>query len=128
MKKKEIKESVEAVEEITEIDTAPEETSINKIAEELKKQHRQVYVTNVAGINIIWRNLKRSEYKEVMLAELSDNEDIAFYEKQDLVAKKVILYPENVEELLEDYAGISDIIASETMIKTGFGISNTRTV
>lgn len=128
MKKKDLKEEVVESIEVQEIDTTPEETSIDKIAEKFKKEHRQIYVTNVAGINIIWRNLKRSEYKEVMLTELSDNEDIAFYEKQDLVAKKVILYPENVEELLEDYAGIADIIASETMIKTGFGISNTRSL
>ena len=44
------------------------------------------------------------------------------------MAKKVILYPENVDSLLEDYAGISDFIATETMIKTGFGIANTKAV
>lgn len=61
-----------------------------------------------------------------MSTEFSANEDLAFLEKQDLIAKMVILFPENVDELLEEYAGISDIIATETMIKTGFGMADTK--
>lgn len=104
------------------------EKTIEKIAEELKIKHKEVYITDIAGLEIIWRKLKRSEYKELMITEFSENEDLSFLEKQDFVAKKVILYPENVEELLEEYAGIADIIATETMIKTGFGLSKTKEV
>lgn len=63
-----------------------------------------------------------------MTSEFSENEELQFLEKQDFIAKKVILYPENVEELIEEYAGVSEIIATETMLKTGFGLTNTRTV
>ena len=87
-----------------------------------------MFVTSVAGIEIIWRKLKRSEYKEIMSTKYDDNEDIQYFERQDAMARKVILYPENVDMLLEDYAGVSDIIATETMIKTGFGIANTKAV
>jgi hypothetical protein len=98
------------------------------LANQLKEEHGEVFVTEIAGVEIIWRKLKRSEYKEIMSKKYDDNEDIQYFERQDAMARKVILYPENVDRLLEDYAGVSDIIATETMIKTGFGIANTKAV
>lgn len=106
------------------------EESIDVIAEKIKKEHglKEVFITDIAGQKVIWRTLKRSEYKEAMTTNFDENEDLAYYERQDFVASKVILYPENAEELIEEFAGISDIIATETMVKTGFGLSNTKTV
>lgn len=103
---------------------------IEQIAEKIKKEHnlKEVFITNIANQDVIWRKLKRSEYKEAMTQEYSENEELAYFERQEFVASKVILYPENVEELLEDFAGIADIIATETMIKTGFGLTNTKAV
>lgn len=104
--------------------------TIEQIAEDIKKEQglKEVFITDIADQKVIWRKLKRSEYKEIMTREYSENEDLAYFEKQDFVASKVILYPENVEELLEDFAGIADIIATETMVKTGFGLTETKTV
>lgn len=103
---------------------------IELIAKKIKEEQglKEVFITEVADIEIIWRKLKRSEYKEIMTNEYPENEDLAFYEKQEAIAKKVILYPENAEELIEEFAGISDIVASETMVKTGFGLTNTKAV
>ena len=107
-----------------------QEKTIEQIAKDIKKEHglKEVFITDIADQKVIWRKLKRSEYKEVMTREYDENEDLAYFEKQDFVASKVILYPENVEELLEDFAGIADIIATETMVKTGFGITETKAV
>ena len=118
------KETVERAEETKVIQLS----EVELLANQLKEEHGEVFVTNIAGILIIWRKLKRSEYKEIMSTKFDDNEDIQYFERQDAMAKKVILYPENVDRLLEDYAGVSDIIATETMIKTGFGIANTKAV
>ena len=103
---------------------------IDLIAKKIKEEQglKEVFITEVADIEIIWRKLKRSEYKEIMTNEYPENEDLAFYEKQEAIARKVILYPENAEELIEEFAGISDIVASETMVKTGFGLTNTKAV
>lgn len=101
--------------------TPAEEAAVN-----LKKTHKEVFITNVADIQIVWRKIKRSEYKEAMSIKFDDNEDINFFERQEYMARKVILFPENIDELLEDYAGVSDIIATETMVKTGFGITSTK--
>ena len=122
-KKKATEEQVEeVVEKVKEL--SPAETA----AEKLKEIHGDVFITTVADVEIVWRKLKRSEYKEAMSIKFDENEDINYFERQDFMAKKVILYPENVDALLEDYAGVSDIIATETMIKTGFGIANTKAV
>lgn len=133
MKKEVVKKTTTATKKKETVERA-EETKVIQLSEveilanQLKEEHGEVFVTNVAGIQIIWRKLKRSEYKEIMSTKFDDNEDIQYFERQDAMAKKVILYPENVERLLEDYAGVSDIIATETMIKTGFGIANTKAV
>ena len=107
-----------------------QEKTIEQSAEDIKKEQglKEVFITDIADQKVIWRKLKRSEYKEIMTREYSENEDLAYFEKQDFVASKVILYPENVEELLEDFAGIADIIATETMVKTGFGLTETKAV
>ena len=120
---KKVAEKMEEEQQIIE-----KEKTVEAIAEEFKKEHKEVYITDIAGIQIVWRKLKRSEYKELMITEFDENEEINFLERQDFIAKKVILYPYNAEELIEEYAGISDIIATQTMIKTGFGLTNTRTV
>lgn len=115
------------IEEVAVVDKVK---TTEQIAEELKKKHglKEVFITNIADQEIIWRKLKRSEYKEAMTQEYSENEELAYFERQDFVASKVILYPENIEELLEDFAGIADIIATETMVKTGFGLTETKAI
>ena len=122
-KKKVTEEQVEEV-----VETVKELSPAETAAEKLKEIHGDVFITTVADVEIVWRKLKRSEYKEAMSIKFDENEDINYFERQDFMAKKVILYPENVDSLLEDYAGISDIIATETMVKTGFGIANTKAV
>lgn len=120
------KKAVKKIEEQQEI--IEKEKTVEAIAEDLKKIHKEVYITDIAGLQIIWRKLKRSEYKELMTTEFSENEELQFLERQEFIAKKVILYPYNVEELVEEYAGVAEIIATETMLRTGFGLTNTRAV
>lgn len=134
MKKETVKKTTSAKKKIAEenieevVETIKELSPAEQAAEELKEIHGDVFITTVADIEVVWRKLKRSEYKEAMSIKFDENEDINYFERQDFMAKKVILYPENVDALLEDYAGVSDIIATETMIKTGFGIANTKAV
>lgn len=127
-KKEEVVEKIEKVKEVESEAKVIKLSEVEILADQLKEKHGEVFVTSIAGIEIIWRKLKRSEYKEIMSTKYDDNEDIQYFERQDAMARKVILYPENVDMLLEDYAGVSDIIATETMIKTGFGIANTKAV
>lgn len=129
-KAKQTEETVSKVEPKAEVaeEIKPTPTEAELFAEEAKKLYKEVFITTVADQQIVWRKLKRSEYKEAMLKINDDNEDITYYERQDFMAKKVILFPKNVDELLEEYAGIADVIATETMVKTGFGLTRTKSV
>lgn len=124
--KKVAKKTVEKIEQ--DLEVIEKEKTVEAIAEKLKKEHKEVFITDIAGLQIVWRKLKRSEYKELMITEFNENKELEFLERQDFIAKKVILYPENIDELIEDYAGVSEIIATETMLKTGFGLTNTRAI
>lgn len=133
--KKELEKAVEPLKTDKELETVKVEESVPKKikteaemkAEEFRKEYKEVYITEVADLQIVWRKLKRSEYKEAMMLQ-GENEALLYYDRQEFMAKKVILYPTNVDELIEDYAGVADIIATETMVKTGFGLANTITV
>ena len=121
----------------------PEE-EMQVLIEKLKKKHGKIYKTYLADETIIWRKLKRSEYKEVMdavvLKEIPkldeegnpvldeegntimitvDDIDATYDLRQELIAKTVILYPDS--SIVEDMAACADIISTECMIKSGFG-------
>ena len=121
----------------------PEE-EMQVLIEKLKKKHGKIYKTYLADETIIWRKLKRSEYKEVMDAVvvkeipkldeegnpvldeegntimiIVDDIDATYDLRQELIAKTVILYPDS--SIVEDMAACADIISTECMIKSGFG-------
>lgn len=121
----------------------PEE-EMQVLIEKLKKKHGKIYKTYLADETIIWRKLKRSEYKEVMDAVVVkeipkldeegnpvldeegntimitvDDIDATYDLRQELIAKTVILYPDS--SIVEDMAACADIISTECMIKSGFG-------
>ena len=112
-----------------------QEEEIQVAIEKGKKKYGKVYKTLLADETIIWRKLKRSEYKEIMnmliykeeevvkedgsveLQQVVD-EDATFDARQEAISNKVILYPDNI---VEDMAAVADIISTECMIKSGFG-------
>lgn len=119
-----------------EMNLTPEE-QMQKAIDAGKKKHGKVYKTILADEAIIWRKLKRSEYKEVMNMfvyeevqivdeegnEKTDqriDEDATFDLRQEEIAKRVILYPA-ADKIVEDMAAVADIISTECMIKSGFG-------
>lgn len=99
----------------------------NEFAENLKKwkeSYRAIYKTEIAGEEIIWRTLTRKEYVEIVNAKV-EIEELAIFEREMAVAKACILWPENPEMILEEFAGIADILSKECMEKSGFGDSST---
>jgi hypothetical protein len=108
----------EEIKEVEEMDT--EEITVQKIIDKFKKQYKRIYETDVAGERIIWRPIKRSEYREIMAyedKELSDREMV--YIREEMMAKKVILYPKT-EDIIEEFAGVAEVIADECMYYSGF--------
>lgn len=116
------------------IQLTPEE-EIQNIIDKAKKKYGRVYKTILADEVIIWRMLKRSEYKEVMNmvayreeAAIDENgneiinqvqdDELTYDLRQEEIAKRVILYPAGI---VESMAAVADIISTECMIKSGFG-------
>ena len=50
----------------------PEDLTYAKKLAQLKKQHKRIYETNIAGERILWRPLKRSEYKDMLNMEFPE--------------------------------------------------------
>ena len=113
-----------------------QEEQIQVAIDKGKKKFGKVYKTVIADETIIWRKLKRGEYKEIMnlivykdeekkdeegnqIIEQVFDEEATYDLTQEEIAKAVILYP-NVS-IVDDVAAVADIISTECMIKSGFG-------
>lgn len=112
----------------------PEE-ELQVLVDKAKKKHGRVYKTTIADEVIVWRLLKRSEFKDIMNqviyrmdevvgedGEVKNieviDEDATYDLRQELIAKAVILHPVGIEEQM---AAVADIISTECMLKSGFG-------
>lgn len=125
------------------INLTPEE-QLQVAIDKAKKKFGKVYKTIIADEAIIWRKLKRSEYKEIMnlvvydeeqqfdengnplldefgniVVEVTENQDATYDLRQEEIARAVIIYPS--DSIVEDMAAVADIISTECMIKSGFG-------
>ena len=124
------------------IQLTPEE-ELQSIIDKAKKKHGRVYKTIIADEVIIWRLLKRSEFKDVMnkvvyrqefaedeegnliydengnnvMVDIED-EDLTYEMRQEEIAKAVIIHPVGI---VENMAAVADIISTECMLKSGFG-------
>ena len=104
----------------------PEDLAYAKKLAQLKKQHRRVYETNIAGERILWRPLKRSEYKDMLNMEFPEgtSEEDKVYDRETFIAQHVILYP---KDAADEIALAAEIITSVCMEKSGFSERNTYT-
>lgn len=104
----------------------PEDIALQKKITELKKKHKRIYMTEIAGEQVLWRPLKRSEYKAVLNMEFPEgtsDEDI-IYDRETFIAECVILYPEDASE---NIALAAEIITTLCMQKSGFEERNNYT-
>ncbi len=124
------------------IQLTPEE-ELQVIIDKAKKKHGRVYKTIIADEVIIWRLLKRSEFKDVMnqvvyrdefkgdengnimldefgnsIVESIIDDDATYDLRQEEIAKAVIIHPLGI---VEQMAAVADIISTECMLKSGFG-------
>jgi hypothetical protein len=97
-----------------------------EIKAELKEQHEKIYLTVLDNEQeIVWRPIKRSEYREIITStDLSKTEDEIIIERQEQTCKRCIVFPsgEELEKLLEEYAGVAISICSEIYDKSGFDV------
>jgi hypothetical protein len=102
-----------------------EDTLEQKISQ-WKVQYGKLYKSVIDGDVYIWRKLKRKEYVELM-ADKSEEDQVTgkIYERQEKIASIVVLYPNNIGELIETNAGLATTIADEVIMRSGFELAST---
>lgn len=93
-----------------------------------KAEHGKIYKSIIDGEDYIWRKLKRKEYVALMSEAATDATDpeVKVYDKQETITKLVVLHPANIEELINENAGLATIIADEVIARSGFSIETTQ--
>lgn len=102
----------------------------NKISKEQiekwKEEFKHVYRVTLDGDDIVFRRLKRSEYisilKESGKADTTDANDLQdkSFARQEAILKHTVIFPEDVDTLIEESAGLSTVLADEVLVKSGF--------
>lgn len=92
-----------------------------------KAQHKRIFKNEIDGEIVIWRRLKRGEYKEILNTPAEDEESKIMV-KQELMVKTAVLYPFNIDELVEENAGLATVLSEEILAKSGFAISYTEEI
>ena len=100
------------------------ELDLTDYIEQWKKEYKRVFKNDIYGDTIIWRRLKRGEYKNI-LNETEDDQDSKILTKQEKMVAAAVLYPFNIEELIEDNAGLATVLSEEILARSGFAISYT---
>lgn len=100
------------------------ETDLKDSISQWKATYKKVFKNEIDGEVIIWRRLKRGEYKEILKADIEEEED-KILTKQELMVKTAILYPFDVDTLIDENAGLATVLSEEILAKSGFAISYT---
>ena len=101
-----------------------------QMVQQLKNKYGSIYQMEIADQRVIFKPLSRKEYKEVMALTLDDEEDSIVMKRENMVAKMAIVYPsaEEVEDIIERYAGVAEVVCDECMRVSGFLNQNERVV
>lgn len=103
-----------------------EDTINQQQIDEWKAEHGKIFRTTVGENTVIWRKLRRKEYVHIMSNEATQNiEGDKVYARQDLIVATVALFPENIEELIAENAGLATCVADEVILKSGFDLMTT---
>ena len=99
--------------------------------QEWKRKWGKLYKTTIGNEAFIWRKLKRKEYVAIMSTIPGEEaEEVAevgsrIYQRQEMITKLVVLYPFNIEQRIEEDAGLATSIADEVILKSGFDVKAT---
>lgn len=101
-----------------------EELEFKNMIESWRKDYKKIFKNEIDEEIIIWRRLKRGEYKTILNMNFED-EDSKILSKQEEMVKAAVLYPSNIQELIDENAGLATVLSEEILAKSGFAISYT---
>lgn len=100
--------------------TALTETQIN----DWKKQYGKIYKSIVGDEVVIFRKIKRNEYMQAM-TDIDSEDPMKVFLRQDMITKMTTLYPNNIDQLIEENGALSTVISNEVLGKSGFDLLST---
>ena len=90
-----------------------------------KEQYGLVYKSINDGNTIIWRPIRRGEYKDLLLEakDISGEEKMIF--REEAIVRVSCLYPnlDTLNKFIEAKAGFAYVVSEEIMSKSGFTIT-----
>ena len=94
---------------------------------EWKKEYKKVFLSTIDDEDYIWRRIKRKEYSDIMAIKDTEDVDERIYQRQIAITKLVVLNftEEELEERIEELAGLASTIADEVLSKSGFNLTST---
>lgn len=97
--------------------------------EELKKKYPKLYVTVLDNSDtpIVWHPITRSEHRKIIDDTINiDTTSEMVAERQLRITKACVVFPEGKEldDMLEEYAGVALAISEEIFTKSGFEVVN----
>ena len=95
--------------------------------EEWKDTYKHIFKTTVGEHTFVWHKLRRREYVDIMTIQ-SDNPASKVFDRQDAICETCVLFPENIEEIIEENGGLAGTIADEVLLRSGFDISDTEEI
>lgn len=112
--------------ENTQVNNIPAVSELDSKITQWKAQYGKLYKSIIDGEIYIWRKLKRKEYTDLM-TDRADDDQISgrIYERQEKIATAVVLFPENIDELIAQNAGLATTIADEVILRSGFELAST---
>ena len=100
------------------------EMSLEEKIASWRKEYKSIFNTVIDDEIYIWRKIKISEYIEIHNSIFNDPElpdELKFWIKQEEITRAVLLYPSNVDEAIEESAGIPTVISQDCLNRSGFG-------
>lgn len=112
--------------ENTQVNNVPASDNLDSMITKWKAQHGKLYKSVIDGEIYIWRKLKRREYTDLMTDRADDDQVTGrIYERQEKIATAVVLFPENIDELIAQNAGLATTLADEVILRSGFELAST---
>lgn len=103
------------------------EENLDKLIPIWKEQFGRIYKNIIDGETVIWRPIRRKEYRELLDFEASEEEN-RLLAKQEATVKTAVLFPKDVEVLIEAKAGFATVLSEEILAYSGFDISETESL
>lgn len=94
---------------------------------QLKQAYGKLYITELDnGQEVVWHPLNRKEYRDIISDFNADKTDAEIVmNRQEDTCRKCIVYPSgaDLEDLIQEYAGVVITICDEIYAKSGFNMT-----